>query len=900
MHIQLFLDGKEADLITDEKIAVNYQVNRISDINTRETDFTYHFSLPRTPANIQIFEGLGLMGDTSTIPYRKMEATLKIDGYTIISKGWLKLAETTKEDYKVAISSGVIDFFKAIQNKNMSDIPDLSEIQHEKNIDTVINSIDNPYYKYPIADYNGLTHYDKDRTKIINIDPIAPSVAVKYLWDKMHKYAGFTYTGSIFDTQDFNNLWLTYSKSVGLQEENVFDSADIFFIGSLYNIPNSPTSYHTFDYARRLGNSGEVKTFKENEVYKPIYRTPSSGTKLSRAIFSHLLFKKKGVYSFDFNSEGGEYLFAGEKITLAVCQSKEDKPLREIYNYDVNRIEYSLPKEGTTVNKITKKFNFEIKEDNTLVYFILKQEGIPNRSPGDIKGLRGTLSIIGYPNANPIYTQDLSQLSMTDFYKEILNRFGLTPLVDVDKKEVKYLTISERVNAEAIDWTDKYINRESETYLFGQYAQENTFKLQYNDKEEDYNNGSIKVDNINLDAEKEAFSSKFYSPEREATENFYLGDTSQSVLLMKFFDKEIKENPKNGEEPIKYKPLQKRFHLIRINEVSTNVSLGSKVFNKNKATNKVAVAHFDGLSWGSLISKYYNDLRKIISRSRLHTINLNLNLIDILSLSFDKLYYFQQEGHYYLLDALRYTTSTKEAKAVFVKVDKTGITAITTPMPELGSEIAWDMDSSDANTWTDQFEDRTGKQNWVAIDVLGTTGVIVGHTFQIRNANTGMEWSDYLDASVPSITYTDLTDGLNEFRLKLTTNRDEVYYSNTLKYTRQSSVSDNPPPTGNLYAEIEWDAYAEDAHTWTDKTGDRVGEQSTVSVYIHGTSGVIQKSVYQIKNANTNNSWADYADANTIGIDYTNLALGDNEFRLKMIGTNGSEGYSNTLKYTRQ
>ncbi|MCU7569422.1 hypothetical protein N4238_11680, partial [Riemerella anatipestifer] len=627
MSVQLFLEGRETDLRTGEKITVNYQVNRISDINTRETDFTYHFSLPRTPANIQIFEGVGLMGDTSTIPYRKMEATLKIDGYTIINKGWLKLIETTKEDYKVAISSGVIDFFKAIQNKNMSDITDLSEIQHEKNIDTVINSIDNPYYKYPIADYNGLTHYDKDRTKIINIDPIAPSVAVKYLWDKMHKYAGFTYAGSIFDTQDFNNLWLTYSKSVGLQEENVFDSADIFFTGNSYSIPISPTSYRTFDYERRLGNGGEVKTFKENEVYKPIYRTPSSGTKLSRAIFSHLLFKKKGVYSFDFNSEGGEYLFAGEKITLAVCQSKEDKPLREIYNDDVNRIEYSLPKEDTTVNKITKKINFEIKEDNTLVYFILKEEGIPNRSHGDIKGLRGTLSIIGYPNANPVYTQDLSQLSMTDFYKEILNRFGLTPLVDVDKKEVKYLTISERVNAEAIDWTDKYINRESETYLFGQYAQENTFKLQYNDKEEDYNNGSIKVDNINLDAEKEAFSSKFYSPEREATENFYLGDTSQSVLLMKFFDKEIKERPKDGEEPIKYKSLQKRFHLIRINEVSTNVSLGSKVFNKDKATNKVAVAHFDGLSWGSLISKYYNDLRKIISRSRLHTINLNLNLI---------------------------------------------------------------------------------------------------------------------------------------------------------------------------------------------------------------------------------------------------------------------------------
>lgn len=780
MHIQLFIDGKEADLETGGTINFKSEVNTIADIKGRSGDLAFPFDIPRTPANTQIFEGLGLMGDTSTTPYRKMEATLKIEGYTLINKGWLSVIMITPKYYKVEILSGVIDFYRAIQNKNMSDIPDLSEIQHEKNIDTVINSIDNPYYKYPIADYNGLTHYDKDRTKIINIDPMPPCVSVKYLWDKIHKYAGFTYTGSIFDTQDFNNLWLTYSKSVGLQEENNLDSVDIVFSNNSFS---RPTSYSTFAYKSGFGNGGEVKTFKENEVYKPIYRTPSSGTKLSRAIFSHFLFKKKGVYSFDFTADGGEYLLAGEKFTLAVCQSKEDKPLSEIYNNDVIKTEFIFNNENATVNKITKKFNFEVKDDNTLVYFILKQDGIPDRRGADYKGLRGTLSIIGYPNANPVYTQDLSQLSMTDFYKEILNRFGLTAITDSFKNEIKYLTVKERLNAEAIDWTDKYINKELEKFVFSNYAQENTFKLQYNDKEEDYNNGSIKVDNINLDAEKEAFSSKFYSPEREVTENFYLGDTSQSVLLMKFFDKEIKEKPKNDEEPIKYKPLQKRFHLIRINEVSTNVSLGSKVFNKDKATNKVAVAHFDGLSWGSLISKYYNDLRKIINRSRLHTINLNLNILDLITLKFDAVYYFQQEGQNYLLNQIRYN-SKGDVKADFVKIN-TDITATPPPMPELVSEIAWDMDSSDAHTWTDQFEDRTGKQNWVSIDVLGTTGVIVGHTFQIKNANTGMEWADYLDASVPSITYTDLTDGLNEFRLKLTTNRDEVYYSNTLKYTRQ-------------------------------------------------------------------------------------------------------------------
>lgn len=780
MSVQLFLEGRETDLRTGEKITVNYQVNRISDINTRETDFTYQFSLPRTPANIQIFEGLGLMGDTSTIPYRKMEATLKIDGYTIINKGWLKLIETTKEDYKVAISSGVIDFFKAIQNKNMSDIPDLSEIQHEKNIDTVINSIDNPYYKYPIADYNGLTHYDKDGTKIINIDPIAPSVAVKYLWDKMHKYAGFTYTGSIFDTQDFNNLWLTYSKTTSPEvEKEVFSGTANGWCDVWSREGDGGSRDNPYTYAYLLHNTEDKQTDDYELVDYPTinYR----GNYFNGYGFFKV--KKSGKYKISISYNHSQFFI------LRLCVNSEKKTPREAYNNsDYKEIDYTRYEENSKyLYKGEGVFFVDLKAGDTF-YFLCKSSW--SAWFRDYDGRRGivfqnNISISRMTDDQVSFQQDLSQLSMTDFYKEILNRFGLTPLVDVDKKEVKYLTISERVNAEAIDWTDKYINRETETYLFGQYAQENTFKLQYNDKEEDYNNGSIKVDNINLDAEKEAFSSKFYSPEREVTENFYLGDTSQSVLLMKFFDKEIKERPKDGEEPIKYKPLQKRFHLIRINEVSTNVSLGSKVFNKDKATNKVAVAHFDGLSWGSLISKYYNDLRKIISRSRLHTINLNLNLIDILSLSFDKLYYFQQEGHYYLLDALRYTTSTKEAKAVFVKVDKTGITAITTPMPELVSEIAWDMDSSDANTWTDQFEDRTGKQNWVSIDVLGTTGVIVGHTFQIRNANTGMEWTDHLDASVPSITYTDLTDGLNEFRLKLTTNRDEVYYSNNLRYTKQ-------------------------------------------------------------------------------------------------------------------
>lgn len=88
------------------------------------------------------------------------------------------------------------------------------------------------------------------------------------------------------------------------------------------------------------------------------------------------------------------------------------------------------------------------------------------------------------------------------------------------------------------DWSDKYVERESESYVFQDYAQKNIFSYQYNDKDSNYHDGYILINNANLKDKKTVFKSKHYSPERDLTQ-FYLGSVGSKFLrIFKMYDKE--------------------------------------------------------------------------------------------------------------------------------------------------------------------------------------------------------------------------------------------------------------------------------------------------------------------------------------------------------------------------
>lgn len=209
MITDIWVNGKRLDMYSNTNIKHTIQVNDIAEVKDRQASFTNSFNIPKTPNNIQLFSGLGIHSDSSRIPYEKPSCQVKIEGFDLIVKGWLNITDTN-DDYKIYIYSGIIDFFKTIENKTIGKDLNFSEITPYKGITEITQSWSNENVKYLLADYGGQTHYTSGTETIINADFLVPSIRLKYVWDKIFAVFGYEYSGSIFEEEDFLNLWIPY------------------------------------------------------------------------------------------------------------------------------------------------------------------------------------------------------------------------------------------------------------------------------------------------------------------------------------------------------------------------------------------------------------------------------------------------------------------------------------------------------------------------------------------------------------------------------------------------------------------------------------------------------------------------------------------------------------------
>ncbi len=106
--------------------------------------------------------------------------------------------------------------------------------------------------------------------------------------------------------------------------------------------------------------------------------------------------------------------------------------------------------------------------------------------------------------------------------KDVYNTLGLTPIVNNEAKNIRYITNEERFKeAEVEDWSHYLISIDKESYKFGSYGQKNAFKYKYNDQEESHSDGYIEIKDLNLDEEKTLFTSFTYSVEKSCFQNLH-------------------------------------------------------------------------------------------------------------------------------------------------------------------------------------------------------------------------------------------------------------------------------------------------------------------------------------------------------------------------------------------
>ena len=485
MSYLIYINGKQVN----EK-AVNFartlQVNDIANLTTRNSNFTQSIKIPRTSVNIPIFYNAFNVGNQSNIPYVKVDCNV-IDadtGQHVIYKGWAVLLESTPLEYSITIYDGSIDFYRAIEKYFITDIG-VSELNHVKNIDNIIETWNDTSlpYRYILADYNG----NNESGIYPSIDFQVPCASVKYIWNKIFDFIGWTYEGSIFTHEKFTNFWLSYPKPVSELTPSLYlvTEQDSILTTNLVQYPIGNGIFY--------GSVTFANFFSDASSFNPTYYNVTTGIVL------------QGLYRFNFTSA----IFSRGDNPNIQTTSKIQITVKDQLNQIVslNYVDISLGNYIDILLDVGQRLFFTLVDSNNFPF-----NGFS--SPEGTLFLTGTtFGTMNYVDGfNLGFDEAFINYKISDFVREIIVRFGLTPFKDKYTNKVTFLTLYELLQNTNIDnWETKFSRKLSEKYVFGSYAKTNLFKYKYNDDGMIHNDGSFTILNDNLPEQYVLLNSQIYS-----------------------------------------------------------------------------------------------------------------------------------------------------------------------------------------------------------------------------------------------------------------------------------------------------------------------------------------------------------------------------------------------------
>lgn len=631
--MRLWINKIEIELKVSSPLAINKQLNNIvTGLGTRQSTFTNTVSAPKTASNVRAFNYLGTVGNRSRAPYEKAEAMYQDEdtGDWIIYKGWANAVETTT-DYRIFIYEGIIDFFKLIENKSLTDIG-ISDLNHIKNITTVVDSWDNLLpYMYLVADYNGKNLTSPAGAYIggdLNIDYLVPSFRMSYAWERIFAFAGKTFSGNVFNTEKFLNWWVTYPKPVPVdtpivtnvteQDSSVFSNPVQYptefgglFYGYSYTLQLLPTA---FDTAQANNLAGFV------------------------------LIEQTGAYRLQCSGE----LHVGATYNSNIVYTLKDPT--------------GLVKQTGIINAANDEQAIINAAAGDKLYTSGQLFG--SSSPSGFNPLEGTVHsildlIVGY-DAN--FDEALIEFSAKKIIDEVMQRFSLTMFPDKYSDNIAFLTLDEIIQEPVIeDWSDKYLGRLSEKYKISNYAQKNRYQYRYNDENAEYNDGFINIDNKNLEDEITVMSSVFYSPERYTT-NFFGLDFN----VYKIWDREPDQDGVT-----KYKELSGRFYSMRaeLKEFGAPITIKSEALNTSADVTSIQRESFHRLKLQEVIYDNYGAIGNILNDAKLCDLLFNLNSINVDKFDFKRMIFVRQLNSYFLVNKIVNYLKNKPTKVEVLKVD---------------------------------------------------------------------------------------------------------------------------------------------------------------------------------------------------------------------------------------
>ena len=647
MQVEVYINGEQVDTDSGTKIAETRQINDFFEIRDRQTSYTNTFKLPKTERNIMLFGGMGIVTSTSIAPYKIHSVDIFREGIQTISQG-IGYFKATTESFNLYCYNDNINLFDRLGDKTIADL-DLTYLNHDLNIETWISSFKRSDYTYALADYGKLDN------NTVEINYQAPSLFVKFLWDKIFNSNGFKYqyvgrTGRIdfnpFETEEWKELAITIDEGLPTDLEDIdpveklevfkqktsdYKAQTVNYFGIpivVQSLPGKITEYvrfgTTFDPdGMHLSNNGSQYNRSRIRIKDSgFYKIKMNG------IFNNLQTENVGMYiekdgvnlftvkddfpleQSNFSIDQKLYLRAGDEFFVKVVSGPSEN--RSYYSYDIN-LQLFLDNSVTAIN----------------------------------------------------FSSYLSKIKQKDFIKDVCNFFGL--IFRRNGESYEFISFEELLDPLAIgplddfeDWSDKLDSVLEENTNLGGYAKNNRFTYRYDDIGETYADGLIKVDDQTLDAETSLVNRLYKAPD-----NSTVSINNLRLNLCRLYEKNLDDD--GTVKNVKPKKGDPYFFRVSRQEMSVkykvNGASGSNTYNGT-----VPLMTFGGLDWNNVLPNRYAAFGNMINYGKKYTVNLNLNVLDIHNMDFFKLKYIKQLGRLFYVNKIQSFTGEGLTKTEIIQL----------------------------------------------------------------------------------------------------------------------------------------------------------------------------------------------------------------------------------------
>ncbi|OAB78789.1 hypothetical protein [Cochleicola gelatinilyticus] len=617
----LTVNGYNLDLYDKELINLNYSINDIGDVSTRNSTYSNTITIPRTDNNSLALDGLGFMGNTSRIPYQKVRCSYSQNTIPYISNGYLEVTDTTLDSFKIVLYDGIIDLKERLKEKKLEDL-NLTEYNHILTQQYYLDSFENTEgIIYALADYGVKTPFTS-----IRIDYQVPNLYAHTLWNEILTQNGYTYSGNIFQTDDFKSLVVSPTNGF-----NVIDSA-----ASLnYLIDFSTDDLFINESNNNYFTTIQSLTFNEDSTSVSNFSINGDG---------NIFINEDGRYKLSINTSNN--ILYGEAL---IRLRKDDGNIYTFY-YDESGASNSevviQANAGEIISGVVeaKSEYWEPRDEERIVMTVDVSIEVEELSGGQIIDL------------NDLY-KDVSQEKLV---KDIMQHFGMI-VKSATENHLHFITMEELLSNKngAEDWSSKINEISNESYKLSSYGENNILKYNYVEDAEELYNGSFQIDNEHLENEKTLFTSIFEIKKS----NFNVANNPVYTIPLWSEEEDDNDNPidVSGTTTVSLFNIKKVIKDIGIVQYSNgDLELLDDI--------EVPFLTYNNTDYQYFIDNYYEELNKLLNTNKILSVEVNLNPIDIHNLDFFRLKYLKQTGKYYYLNSLK-TASNGITKAQLIEIN---------------------------------------------------------------------------------------------------------------------------------------------------------------------------------------------------------------------------------------